>query len=54
MSGGQYDESYYRFFWEKTKLLTIKQLRKATKTLATLIYTAWIEAGKPEIPEKVL
>lgn len=54
MSGGQYDESYYRFFWEKTKLLTIKQLRKATKTLATLIYTAWIEAGKPEILEKVL
>lgn len=54
MSGDQYNESYYRFFWEKTKLLTVKQLRKATKTLATLIYSAWIEAGKPEIPEKVL
>jgi hypothetical protein len=53
MSGGQYNETYYRFFWEKTKLLTVKQLRKATKTLATLIYTAWIEAGKPEIPEKI-
>lgn len=51
MAGGQYDENYYRFFWEKTKLLTVKQLRKATKTLATLIYSAWIEAGKPEIPE---
>lgn len=54
MSGGQYDVTYYRFFWEKTKLLTVKQLRKATKTLSTLIYSAWIEAGKPEIPEKVL
>lgn len=53
MSGGQYDESYYQFFWEKTKLLTVKQLRKATKTLATLIYSAWIEAGKSEIPEKI-
>ena len=54
MSGGQYDETYYRFFWEKTKLLTIKQLRKATKTLSTLINYAWIEAGKPVIPEKEL
>jgi len=53
ISGGQYNDIYYRFFWEKTKLLTVKQLRKATETLATLIYTAWIEAGKPEIPENI-
>lgn len=52
ISGGQYNDIYYRFFWEKTKLLTVKQLRKATQTLATLINSAWLEAGKPALPDE--
>jgi hypothetical protein len=53
LSGEKYDDNYYLFIWQKTKLLTVKQLRDATKTLASLIYTAWLEAGEPSIPKSL-
>lgn len=52
-SGRQYKDSYYENFWGKTSTFTIKLLQKSSKTLAELIYTAWIEAGKPKIPESL-
>ena len=50
-AGGKYNDVYYKNLWEETRVLTINQLEESTKTLASLIYTAWIEAGKPNIPK---
>ena len=52
-AGRQYNDGYYESLWGKTSLFTIKLLQESSKTLAELIYTAWIEAGKPKIPESV-
>ena len=49
-SGNQYNETYYASLWKETSVFTTHLLLESSKTLAGLIYTAWIEAGKPEIP----
>jgi hypothetical protein len=49
-AGQQYNEAYYASLWDKTSLFTGKLLEESSKTLARLIYTAWLEAGKPKIP----
>jgi len=54
-AGKQYNDAYYNQLWEQTNSFTVKLLEASSKTTATLIYTAWIEAGKPKIeviPEK--
>ncbi|MDO9577420.1 MAG: hypothetical protein Q7J16_06005 [Candidatus Cloacimonadales bacterium] len=45
-----YDDEYFRIFWFKTKYITELQFNAAAKVLGSLIYSAWIEAGKPVIP----
>jgi hypothetical protein len=45
-----YDEEYYQILWEETALFTVRQICLATKTLADLWYTAWINAGQPSFP----
>jgi hypothetical protein len=50
-AGKQYSAGYYETLWKKTNLFTEKLLEQSSKTLAELIYTAWIEAGRPAIPE---
>ncbi len=50
LAGHHHNDLYYNTFWRKTRALTIAQLQQSSKTLASLIYTAWIEAGKPPIP----
>lgn len=50
-AGRAYNNIYYENLWDKTSLFTGKLLEEASKTLARLIYTAWLEAGKPKIPE---
>jgi hypothetical protein len=52
-AGNQYNDIYYKSLWENTSLFTVKLLEESSKTLAELIYTAWLEAGKPRIPESV-
>jgi hypothetical protein len=42
---------YYKLMWFRTKKITIEQISNATGVLATLIYTAWIDAGKPDSDE---
>jgi hypothetical protein len=49
-AGNQYNDIYYESLWGKSNLFTIKLLEESSKTLAGLIYTAWLEAGKPKIP----
>jgi hypothetical protein len=50
LAGKQYNEIYYESLWAKSNLFTIQLLEESSKTLAGLIYTAWLEAGKPKIP----
>jgi len=49
-AGKQYDEICCETLWAKSNLLTIKLLEESSETFAGLIYTAWLEAGKPKIP----
>lgn len=51
-SGGEYNEVYYQNLWGSTNLFTSRLLQEASKTLASLIYSAWLEAGKPALPKK--
>lgn len=43
-------EGYYRKLWDLTGELVFRQLEAATTHLASLWYTAWVDAGKPAIP----
>lgn len=49
-AGQQYDETYYESLWKETGLFTTRLLQESSRTLASFIYSAWLEAGKPEIP----
>lgn len=51
-SGGEYNEVYYQNLWGSTNLFTSRLLQEASKTLASFIYSAWLEAGKPALPKK--
>jgi len=48
-SGSRESADYYRLFWFKTKYITAVQFQAASCNLASLIYSAWIEAGKPAV-----
>jgi hypothetical protein len=50
-TGIQYSSIYYEDLWRMTNSFTVNLLQESSKTLASLIYTAWIEAGKPMIPD---
>ncbi len=42
------DYEYYRLLWFKTKYITSIQITKAAEDVASLIYSAWVDAGKPD------
>ena len=44
-------ESYYRKLWELTGDAVTLQIEAAVTHLSSLWYTAWVNAGKPAIPE---
>ena len=51
-AGGRIDtESYYRKLWELTGDTVVAQIEDAVTHLSSLWYTAWVDAGKPPIPE---
>ena len=49
LAGKKYDEIYYTNLWESSNSFTVRLLEESSKVTATLIYTAWVEAGKPKI-----
>ena len=49
LAGGTDNDEYLRLLWFKTKYVTELQFNTAVSDLASLIYTAWIEAGKPDL-----
>lgn len=46
-SGEKYDGNYYKLMWFRTKHMTVQQIDSAARALASLYYTAWVNAGKP-------
>ena len=46
-TSGKYDSLYYAILWFKTKYVTEEALQEAAEDIATIFYTAWLEAGKP-------
>lgn len=54
-SGGSYSDTYYAKLWELTGDMTKAQMQSATIDLASLWYTAWVNAGllqKPTLVKK--
>ncbi len=45
LSGGNYNATYYNALWLKTRAITLEQVQSATKGIASLWYSAWIDAG---------
>ncbi|MGD9874667.1 MAG: hypothetical protein AB7T27_10445 [Kiritimatiellia bacterium] len=45
-------ESQYYFFqlWEKSQDIFLRRISQAATDLSSVWYTAWVDAGKPEIP----
>lgn len=51
-AGGRVDtEGYYRKLWDLTGDTIVQQIEAAATHLSSLWYTAWIDAGRPAIPE---
>lgn len=46
---GQYDEKYNKALWYRLKFMSFDLLNLAGKDLASVIYTAWLEAGSPDL-----
>jgi hypothetical protein len=51
LAGSNDNDEYLRLMWFKTKYVTEMQFNTAVADLASLIYTAWLEAGKPDLSE---
>jgi hypothetical protein len=49
VAGNDYSNAYKAALWEKTRSFTISLFKGASHALAELIYSAWIEAGKPDM-----
>ncbi|MCX6152111.1 MAG: T9SS type A sorting domain-containing protein [Ignavibacteriales bacterium] len=52
-AGNTNSDLYYSTLWSQTKNFTSDLLNHAAKNLAVLIYSAWVEAGKPQIVTQV-
>ena len=46
-AGTTESDDYYRIMWFRTKYVTEFQFKTAEEDLASLLYTAWVNAGKP-------
>jgi hypothetical protein len=49
MAGSTDNDEYLRLMWFKTKYVTEIQFQTAVSDCASLIYSAWLEAGKPDL-----
>jgi hypothetical protein len=49
-SGGSYNSTYYASLWNSTHTLTQARLDTASVMTASLVYTAWMNAGRPTVP----
>lgn len=52
-ANNQYNDVYYQILWKKTRGFTNKMIEDSSKSLAELINKAWIEAGRPALPDVI-
>ncbi len=45
-----FDTEYYELLKKKTVKIAVQQLAESASDLAALWYTAWVDAGRPELP----
>ncbi|MHB8580108.1 MAG: S1/P1 nuclease [Ignavibacteriaceae bacterium] len=50
-SGSRSSDEYYRLMWLRTGYITEVQFNSAAEDFASLVYTAWENAGKPSFEE---
>jgi hypothetical protein len=50
-TGSTESDKYYNLLWFKTKYVTEIQFESAVNSLASLIFTAWTDAGEPLLNE---
>jgi hypothetical protein len=48
-SGGTYNATYYASLWGNLRTLTQARLDTASVMTASLVYTAWVDAGRPAV-----
>lgn len=51
LAGANNNDEYLRLMWAKTKYVTELQFNTAVSDFASLLYTAWLTAGKPDLSE---
>lgn len=49
IAGNNRSDAYYDVLWGKTKQLTNQLFANASQAFASLVYTAWVNAGSPKI-----
>ena len=49
-TGGAFNSSYFAALWAGTASLTQTRIDSATWVTASLVYTAWVDAGRPTVP----
>ncbi len=49
-SGGSFNTTYYNSLWANTQAFTRVRVDSATVATASMVYTAWMNAGHPAIP----
>lgn len=47
-----YDRFYYEGLWLRASLIISQMLESLSQDISSYWYTAWIKAGKPELPKK--
>ncbi len=48
-AGGTGTDAYYQALWAKSRGFTILMMQTGSASLADLVYTAWVQAGKPRM-----
>ena len=48
----RFSNEYYEILWKETKEVTESRTNTAVENFAILIYSIWVESGKPEFPDK--
>ncbi len=51
ITGSKNSEDYYRLLWFRTNYITKIQFNRAAEDFAALMYTAWVNGGKPSFAE---
>jgi len=50
VSGESYNSTYYSMLWSDTETMTRERVNAASLATASFVYTAWVDAGRPEVP----